>query len=253
MYEEPTSWWKYAYNSILNHYIKPYTWLHIAKHRKNYRNYKRVCIQSLQRPNDTELKLDLQKYEDSLTILNIVIAREHAKQELKNKDIERECQTITSSSKDVNIEILSNNDQSIIVQRNKEESQNSVIDVKDNTSSSQIKLEKSLKQIGERINIFFNVRLLIVFSYSIMKNHKNYVTKSKYLIIFHNSFHNFCFFHLKRISFHVYRLQIKFYFGKLLSDSFEQRQRNVDCNCRTIPDKYRGTAYVISFQDICSC
>lgn len=176
MYEEPASWWRYAYNSILNYYIKPYTWSHIAKHRKNYRNYKEVCIQSLQRPNDTELKLDLQKYEDSLTILNIVIAREHAKQELKNKDIERECQTITSSSKDVNVEILSNNDQNIMVQCNKEESQNSMIDVKDNTSGSQIKLEKSLKQIGECINIFFNVRLLIVFLYSIMKNHKNYVS-----------------------------------------------------------------------------
>lgn len=142
----------------MDHYIKPYTWPHIAKHRKNYRNYKEICIQSLQRPNDTELKLDLQKYEDSLTILNIVIAREHAKQELKNKDIERECQTTTmSSSEDVNVEILSKNDQSIMVQCNKEESQNSMIDVKDNTSDLQIKLEKTLKQIGERTNTFFKI------------------------------------------------------------------------------------------------
>ncbi|XP_072752571.1 intermembrane lipid transfer protein VPS13A [Anoplolepis gracilipes] len=150
VYEEPASWWRYAYNSILNYYIKPYTWSHIAKHRKNYRNYKEVCIQSLQRPNDTELKLDLQKYEDNLTILNIVIAREHAKQELKNKDIERECQTTTSSSKDINVEI-SNNDQSIMGQCNKEESQNS-IDIKDNSSGSQIKLEKTLKQIDYKLN-----------------------------------------------------------------------------------------------------
>ncbi|EFN62404.1 Vacuolar protein sorting-associated protein 13A [Camponotus floridanus] len=157
VYEEPTSWWRYAYNSILDHYIKPYTWPHIAKHRKNYRNYKEVCIQNLQRPNDTELKLDLQKYEDSLTILNIVIAREHAKQELKNKDIERECQTTTmNSSENVNVEILSKKDQNIMVQSNKEEtkeeSQNSMIDVKDNISGLQIKLEKTLKQIDYKLN-----------------------------------------------------------------------------------------------------
>lgn len=36
------------------------------------------------KPNDTELKLDLQKYEDSLNVLNIIIAREHAKIELEN-------------------------------------------------------------------------------------------------------------------------------------------------------------------------
>lgn len=116
----------------------------------------------MQRPNDTELKLDLQKYEDSLTILNIVIAREHAKQELRNKDIERECQiTTVSSSNDVSVEVSSNNDQSITVQCNKEESEKSMIDVTDNSSGSQIKLEKTLKQIGERINTFLNVRSLL--------------------------------------------------------------------------------------------
>lgn len=43
-------------------------------------------MQHLLKPNDTELKMDLQKYEDTLSILNIVIAREHAKIELKNKN-----------------------------------------------------------------------------------------------------------------------------------------------------------------------
>lgn len=150
MYEEPSSWWKYAYNFVLNHYIKPYTWSHIAKHRKNYRKYKEACIQSLQRPNDTELKLDMQKHEDNLTILNIVIAREHARQELRNKDIERQCQ-ITSSS--VNAEtILSDNDQAqnITSQCNKGENQNSLPDT-ENSSVSKIKSEKTLKQIGKHI------------------------------------------------------------------------------------------------------
>lgn len=70
--------------------MRPYAWARIVEHRKNYRKYKETCLQSLLRPNDTELKLDLQKYEDCLTILNIVIAREHARQELQNKIIEEE-------------------------------------------------------------------------------------------------------------------------------------------------------------------
>lgn len=154
MYEEPSSWWKYAYNSILNHYIKPYTWSHIVEHRRNYRRYKEACIQSLQRPNDTELKLDLQKYEDSLTILNIVIAREHARQELRNKDIERECQIIASSpSKDSVESILTNNDeeQNATANHGKSESQKLSMNVTENSSSSRIKLEKTLKQIGKHV------------------------------------------------------------------------------------------------------
>ncbi|XP_076670615.1 intermembrane lipid transfer protein VPS13A isoform X2 [Andrena cerasifolii] len=86
----PSAWWKYAYNSLLEYNIRPYAWERIVEHRKNYRKYKETCLQSLLRPNDTELKLDLQKYEDCLTILNIVIAREHARQELQNKTIEEE-------------------------------------------------------------------------------------------------------------------------------------------------------------------
>ncbi|KAL6266414.1 hypothetical protein P5V15_003265 [Pogonomyrmex californicus] len=156
VYEEPSSWWKYAYNFVLNHYIKPYTWSHIVGHRRNYRKYKDACIQSLQRPNDTELKLDLQKHEDNLTILNIVIAREHAKQELRNKDIERECQITTSPSKDVSAEtILSNNDEAenITNQCNKDENQKLfVTGVIDNSSVSKIKSEKILKQIDYKLN-----------------------------------------------------------------------------------------------------
>lgn len=45
----------------------------------NYTKYRDVFAQSLLNPTDTELKLDLQQLEDQLDILNIVIAREHAK------------------------------------------------------------------------------------------------------------------------------------------------------------------------------
>lgn len=169
VYEEPSSWWKYAYNSVLNHYIKPYTWSYIVEHRRNYRKYKEACIQSLQHPNDTELKLDLQKYEDSLTILNIVIAREHAKQELRNKDIERECQIIASSpSKDVSAEsILTNSDevQSVVTDHNQSESQKSSINVTEISSSPKVKLEKTLKQIGKHVQAVFNKCVLIIYNY----------------------------------------------------------------------------------------
>ncbi|XP_025991463.1 vacuolar protein sorting-associated protein 13A isoform X2 [Solenopsis invicta] len=157
VYEESSAWWKYAYNFVLNHYIKPYTWSCIAKHRENYRKYKETCIQSLQRPNDTELKLDMQKQEDNLTILNIVIAREHARQELRNKDIERECQiTTTSPSKEVNAETIlpDDNDQTQdkTNQCNKGENQNSLPDITQNSSVSKIKPGKSLKQIDYKLN-----------------------------------------------------------------------------------------------------
>lgn len=159
VYEEASSWWRYAYNSVLDHYIKPYTWSHIVEHRKNYRKYKDACIQSLQRPNDTELKLDMQKYEDNLTILNIVIAREHARQELRNKDIERECQTTAASpSKDAKTEIVSQSNgqaQSVTDQCNKEETNKSSTDVTDNFSDSKIKSKKALKQIGKCIIYLF--------------------------------------------------------------------------------------------------
>lgn len=123
-----------------------------------------MCIQNLQRPNDTELKLDMQKHEDSLTILNIVIAREHARQELRNKDIERECQITTMNpSKDVNAEtILPDNDQAqntttITNECSKGENQNSLPGV---TENSKIKSGKALKQIGEhicRLILFFHI------------------------------------------------------------------------------------------------
>ncbi|CAL7940918.1 unnamed protein product [Xylocopa violacea] len=95
--ENPSAWWKYAYNSILDYNIRPYTWVKIIEHRKNYRKYREACLQSLQRPNDTELKFDLQKYEDCLSILNIVIAREHARQELKNGTIEEKYRNINTN------------------------------------------------------------------------------------------------------------------------------------------------------------
>lgn len=101
----------------------------------------------------------MQKHEDSLTILNIVIAREHARQELRNKDIERECQiTTTSPSKDINAEVkLPDNDQAqnVTDQYNKVENQNSLPDVTENSPVFKIKSGTVLKQIGEHLDCSF--------------------------------------------------------------------------------------------------
>lgn len=50
--------------------------------REHYQNYKNTYKRMLLSPHDTELKLDLQVLEDQLGILDIVIAREHAKIEV---------------------------------------------------------------------------------------------------------------------------------------------------------------------------
>ncbi|GFG28735.1 hypothetical protein Cfor_06015 [Coptotermes formosanus] len=81
-------WWKYAYVSVLEERVRPYTWKNIRTHREHYRNYKNTYKKTLLSPNDTELKLDLQVLEDQLGILDIVVAREHAKIELRREDPE---------------------------------------------------------------------------------------------------------------------------------------------------------------------
>lgn len=105
-------------------------------------------MQSLLRPNDTELKLDLQKYEDYLTILNIVIAREHAKQELKNKTIEEKHQNVNTN---ISIQKLIQNT-SMIKEIQNNDMQNSLY----HNSERKIKLEKLPQPIGIIISNLFN-------------------------------------------------------------------------------------------------
>lgn len=75
-------WWKYVYEAVLEQRIRPCTWQAIKAHRENYHNYKDAYKNTLKSPNDTELKLDLQKCEDNLAILSVIIAREQAKIEV---------------------------------------------------------------------------------------------------------------------------------------------------------------------------
>ncbi|XP_045499068.1 vacuolar protein sorting-associated protein 13A-like [Colias croceus] len=81
-------WWKYAYNVVLEQRVRPYTWAAIKKHRENYNIYKKTYKSLLRSPNDIELKMDLQKCEDNLPIISVVIAREQAKFELLSQEPE---------------------------------------------------------------------------------------------------------------------------------------------------------------------
>ncbi|KAJ0183073.1 hypothetical protein K1T71_001049 [Dendrolimus kikuchii] len=82
-------WWNYVFNVVVEQRVRPYTWAAIKKHRENYNIYKKTYKSTLRSPNDTELKLDLQKCEDSLPIVSVVIAREQAKFELLSQEPDR--------------------------------------------------------------------------------------------------------------------------------------------------------------------
>lgn len=73
------SWWRYAYSGCLEQRVRPYYWSRIRMVRRNYRTYCEIYKKILLNPKDTELKLDLQQYEDKLSVVNIVIARQHTK------------------------------------------------------------------------------------------------------------------------------------------------------------------------------
>jgi len=47
--------------------------------RTHYRQYLDTYKQWIGNPHDVELKLDLQKHEDNLSVLNVVVARQHAR------------------------------------------------------------------------------------------------------------------------------------------------------------------------------
>ncbi|KAL3277157.1 hypothetical protein HHI36_012509 [Cryptolaemus montrouzieri] len=85
--ENKKTWWKYAYQAIVEQRVKPYSWSRIKQTRENYRKYVETYKQIIQNPNDTELKLDLQKHEDRLSIINVVIARQQSRLMLKSRSI----------------------------------------------------------------------------------------------------------------------------------------------------------------------
>ncbi|XP_025830546.1 vacuolar protein sorting-associated protein 13C [Agrilus planipennis] len=77
------AWWRYACQALLEQRIRPYTWTRVKNVREHYKKYIEAYKVILMNPNDTELKLDLQKHEDNLTLLTIVIARQQAKRKVE--------------------------------------------------------------------------------------------------------------------------------------------------------------------------
>ncbi|EEC00486.1 vacuolar protein-sorting protein, putative, partial [Ixodes scapularis] len=82
-------WWKYAYNSVIGEYVRPFSWKAIKEHRRVYRQYKELFMKRLQMPNDTEVRVDVQMLEDKLNIANVLMAREEAKLELLRSEPNR--------------------------------------------------------------------------------------------------------------------------------------------------------------------
>lgn len=82
------SWWHYAYKAVLMQRVHPYTWSQIKQTRHHAKYYSQLYQQHILNPNDTELKLDLQQYEDKLNVTNIIIARQEARLRVKTQSIQ---------------------------------------------------------------------------------------------------------------------------------------------------------------------
>lgn len=87
------AWWKYAYEAALEQKVRPYTWSRIKNTRLCFKSYTEVYKQILLNPNDTELKLDLQQQEDSLSLVNVVIARQQGRLLVSLNTHHRQCFT----------------------------------------------------------------------------------------------------------------------------------------------------------------
>ncbi|KAE8750068.1 hypothetical protein FOCC_FOCC003192 [Frankliniella occidentalis] len=83
------AWWRYALEAVLEQRVRPYTWSRVRRHREVYSRYRDACARALLQPADTELKLDLQQLEDQLDVVDILVAREHAKLKLHRDNPER--------------------------------------------------------------------------------------------------------------------------------------------------------------------
>lgn len=116
-----------------------------------------MYTQILLQPNDTELKLDMQKFEDNLTIVNIVIAREHARQELRNKKIKQSHESLKAGAmKEKEVVFPNENKSQDNVQPINQDKRRMFYNLLDNSPSAKIKLEKLSRPIGMiNDNIFY--------------------------------------------------------------------------------------------------
>ncbi|XP_050293548.1 intermembrane lipid transfer protein VPS13C-like [Anthonomus grandis grandis] len=83
--EDQKAWWRYACWATIEQRIKPLTWSRIKLVRSQYKQYMETYKQIIVNPNDTELRMDLQKHEDNLSVINVVIARQHTRLLMRSK------------------------------------------------------------------------------------------------------------------------------------------------------------------------
>ncbi|XP_056015608.1 intermembrane lipid transfer protein VPS13A-like isoform X3 [Ostrea edulis] len=86
----PASWWKYAYKSVVEFYIKPYTWPQIVKYKQDYEKYWNLYKQYLASLKDDNIKQKLEGLEKVMDVANILKARAQAKVKYTEEMKERE-------------------------------------------------------------------------------------------------------------------------------------------------------------------
>ncbi|KAK3591108.1 hypothetical protein CHS0354_035920 [Potamilus streckersoni] len=85
----PRSWWQYAYNAIVEEFIRQYSWERIKEHRIKYRKYKELYKKSLEHPDHESIKSKLGELEEGLDVGNILMAREQAKTEFAPERVKK--------------------------------------------------------------------------------------------------------------------------------------------------------------------
>ncbi|UYV63293.1 hypothetical protein LAZ67_2003680 [Cordylochernes scorpioides] len=80
--ETAKSRWHFAYRSVLEEYVRPHSWDRILQHRKKYGRYVETYKQFLIHPEEEELREKVLELEDTLDVVNILLAREQAKLEM---------------------------------------------------------------------------------------------------------------------------------------------------------------------------
>ncbi|XP_061177627.1 intermembrane lipid transfer protein VPS13A-like [Saccostrea echinata] len=88
--KNPKSWWRYAYDSVVEFNIKPYMWPQIVKYKQDYVKYWQVYKQHLESPKDQRIKQKVEQLEKSMDVTNILRARTEARLKFKEETGERE-------------------------------------------------------------------------------------------------------------------------------------------------------------------
>ncbi|CAG2212445.1 VPS13A_C [Mytilus edulis] len=83
------SWWKYAYQSVLQERVRPFSWSRIVVYRQLFKDYKHLYLQHLENPNDETVTIRCKNLEYEMDVHNIMTAREDAKVEFQKRVPER--------------------------------------------------------------------------------------------------------------------------------------------------------------------